>query len=509
MIDRDRVAAAHTLYRQGVGRKAIARQLRINVKTLRAILREGCGDDVREYKQRDDRIVVDEVLLDKLYADCCGYIQRMHEILTEEHGIDIGYSTLTRLVRGKKHAQKHPDRSERHPDIPGDEMQHDTSEHMVRIGGVKQKFISCGIYLRYSKMRYVRFYRRFNRFVMKCFIDEALRHWGYCARRCIIDNTNLAVFSGTGSSAIMNPEAVSFADNYGFVWKAHERGHANRKAGKERNFYTIEENFLPGRTFSSPEDLNRQAVEWATVRFAKRPQSKTKLIPCELFETEKSSLIKLPDFICSPYLPHGRLVDQYGYCSFDGNYYWIPETVASRKVTVLQYASHLRIMDGRREVQQYDIPADGVKNELVVPPGHAPQNRYAPKNRKLGCDREERLLRQTGGEAGAYLDMVKKDGGRQYGAFVRKLYSLYGMLGASLFADALRRANAYGVHDFSAVERIARQILLAATATSPSTTCAALEHEDYRNRPAYRDGRFSDENDFDCRPPGDEGDKQE
>jgi len=152
MIDQDRTGAVHTLYRQGVNRTAIARQLRIDVKTVRAILRGSC-DGVRECKKRDDRVVVDDALLDKLYADCEGYLQRMHELLTEEHGIDIGYSTLTRLVRRKMRADQSRKRSCRFPDVPGEEMQHDTSEHTVRINGVRQKFISSGIYLRYSKMR--------------------------------------------------------------------------------------------------------------------------------------------------------------------------------------------------------------------------------------------------------------------------------------------------------------------------------------------------------------------
>jgi transposase len=494
MIDQDRTCAVHTLYRQGVSRKEIARQLRIDVKTVRAILR---SEGSRGHKRREDRIAVDDALLDKLYDDCNGYVQRIHELLTEQHGIEIGYSTLTRLLRRKKHADEHLKRSCRLPDMPGAEMQHDTSQYRVRINGSEQKLIGSGIYLRYSKMRYVRFYRRFNRFVMKCFIDEALRHWGYCARYCIIDNTNLAVFSGTGSSATMNPEMTSFADNYGFTWKAHALGHANRKAGIERNFYTLETNFLPGRVFTSLEDLNRQAVEWATVRYARRPLSTTKLIPCELFEVEKNSLIKLPDFINAPYLPHRRLIDQYGYCSFDGNYYWIPETVASHAVTLLQYASHLRIMDGTREVQRYDPPADEVNNKIIVPPGYSPENRFIPKNRKLGCEQEEQRLRELDRAVGDYLDMVKKTGIKQYPAFVRKLYSLFKLLGHSLFIDAVGRAFTYRVNDYAAIERIAHQIILADTAESVQPAAHDTPPSDYCKRPAYLDGQFSRENDID------------
>ena len=471
--------------------------MRINVKTVRAILRN--EDVAREYKPRNDRIIIDEVLLDKLYEYCDGYIQRMHEITTEEYGIEIGYSTLTRLVRQKKHADDHRQRSSRVPDAPGEEMQHDTSGHRVRINGVKHKLVCSGIYLRYSKMRYVRFYRCFNRFIMKCFIDEALRHWGYCARQCIIDNTNLAVFIGSGSRATMNPEMVSFANNYGFTWKAHAIGHANRKAGTERNFYTIETNFLPGRTFASLEDLNRQAIEWATVRYAQRPLSKTKLIPQQLFEVEKSMLVQLPEYVSAPYLPYRRLVDQYGYCSFDGNYYWIPETVTSRTVTVLRYAAHLRIMDGTHEVQRYDLPADGVKNQIIVPSGYTALTRYVPKNRKLGCAQEQQRLRELGSVVVEYLAMVNDQPGRvkQYPAFVRKLYALLRPLGKSLFIDVIKRALTYRVFDYTAIERIAHQMIIADPGYPLQHTPTVDIPSDYCRRPAYRQGQFSSENNID------------
>lgn len=493
MIDQDRQAAALTLYREGMRLKAIARQLRIDVKTVRAIVRTDC---VREPEERSDSVAIDEVLLERLHRDCSGYVQRMHEILTEEHGIDIGYSTLTRLVRAHGLGATPRERACHVPDVPGEEMQHDTSEHKVRIGGVKQKLISSGLYLRYSKMRYIRFYRRFNRFVMKCFLDEGLRHWGYCARCCIIDNTNLAILIGSGQRASMNPEMIGFAANYGFTWKAHEIKHANRKAGTERNFYTMETNFLPGRTFASLEDLNAQAIEWATVRYAKRPQAKTKLIPVELFETEKSFLVKLPDYITAPYLPFSRRIDQYGYCSFDGNFYWAPESITSQCVSVLQYAHHIRIMDGTREAARYEIAADGIKNKMIVPPGHEGAVRGVPKNRKPGCLQEEKRLRDLGGPVEQYLDMANahENGVRQRPAFIRGLYALSRQLGSSLFLMAVQRALDYRVFDRAALERIAHQIIK--TDIDVALPISDTPH-DYRSRSAYLEGQFTQENTID------------
>jgi hypothetical protein len=110
------------------------------------------------------------------------------------------------------------------------------------------------------------------------------------------------------------------------MFVCHEIGHAKRKAGNERSFYTVETNFFPGRKFASLEDMNRQALEWSTVRMANRPKGKTRLIPAQAFEYEKPYFKKMSGYVPAPYLVHKRGTDQYGYASFDGNFYWIPGT---------------------------------------------------------------------------------------------------------------------------------------------------------------------------------------
>jgi transposase len=494
MKEQDLQSAVLTQYRQGQSKRAIARSLRINVKTVRTIIRNGC---VREIKPRSDRVGVDDALLVKLYADCDGYLERVYEILTEEHGISIGYSTLTRLARSKGLGDKPDSRSSHVPDRPGEEMQHDTTMYTLPIGGIKRKVICSGIYLRYSKMRYLRFYFRFNRFVMKCFIDEALRFWGHAAGQCIIDNTNLAILYGSGPGAVMHPEMMAFAKNYGFVWIAHAIGHANRKAGKERNFHTVETNFLPGRTFSSLGDLNEQALQWATVRYAKRPQSGTKLIPAELFEHEKPFLVKLPPFISSPYLPIKRRVDAYGYVVVDVNYYWVPQSVHERTVTVLRYADHLCIMNGCMELVRYKLPSDGVKNERFIPEGVEKQPRGVPKDRKQGCEQEEKHLRETGPIVNEYLDFVKLPGTpiKHKPAFIRRLYVLSKQVGQPLFLQTIQRALDYRVCNPDSVQRTAQ--LLLKTAFFPPPLTDAESPSDYQQRQAYQTGRFSEENPID------------
>ena len=63
-----------------------------------------------------------------------GRMQRMHEKLAEEEGINIGYSTLTQMIREMDPKRSRQNRCGREPDVPGAEMQHDTSPYRIKLG---------------------------------------------------------------------------------------------------------------------------------------------------------------------------------------------------------------------------------------------------------------------------------------------------------------------------------------------------------------------------------------
>ena len=488
MIDSDKRQAIYSLYKEGMGVREISRRLNISVNTASAIIKQKgrMPDGVR-----GDKISINEELLRELYNDCGGWGQRIHEILTEEHGIAIGYSTLTRMIRELELGNAKKQRCDHVPDRPGEEMQHDTTVYKLKIGETRTRVVASVIYFRYSKIRYLKFYRSFNRFRMKCFLHEALMFWGVAAPVCIIDNTNLARLSGSGGKAVMAPEMEQFARKYGFAFKCHEIKHANRKAGNERSFYTVETNFIPGRWFDSMEDLNTQAIDWATVRMPVRPVSKTGLIPASAFEYERSYLQKVPLFVTPPYLVHERCTDQYGYVACDGNFYWVPGT-SRFDVKVLQYSDRIKIYHQRKLLCEYDLPPDRVKNEKFAPKGQ-PQSRYQPSNRKRPTNEEEKKLRAISVETNAYLDFVftLKTGKNRHG-FVRRLYGLSQKLSPALFIKSVRRAFTYRITDLATIERIA--VLLMQTGVYEIQP-AEVDAE-YKNREAYCNGRFTDDVDL-------------
>lgn len=487
MIKAEKRNAVYFLHQGGMGFRQIARHLHLSVNTVKAIV-EQKGQMPETI--RKDKIQVDLELLAELYHDCQGRVQRVHEKLIEEEGIPIAYSTLSQVIRQQGLGKKAEDRCQRVPDQPGAEMQHDTSPYRIKLADQYVMVQGSLLYFRYSKVRYLKFYRSFNRFVMKCFFHEALTFWGYTAPVCIIDNTNLARLYGTGKNAVIVPEMEQFARQYGFCFICHEKGHSNRKAGNERGFYTVETNFFPGRQFDNLEDMNQQALDWATVRMANRPTGKTRLIPALTFEQEKPYLVQLPPYIEPPYQNLERGTDQYGYASFDGNFYWVPGT-KRHDVKVLQYSDHIKIYHRRQLLGQYKLPADGVKNELIYPED-GPKPSHKPKYRKKPTAKDEQTMRQAAKEIDAYLNFALPSAARQKHQFIRGLYGLYRKIALPVFIKTVQRALKYRIADIQIVERIA---VLQLTSGDRKSLIPEIDQE-YENRAAYLDGSIADEADL-------------
>ncbi len=483
MISAEKRAAIYQLHKEGMGVRELARSLRVNRGTVSDIIKQ---KGVMPETTRSDKIQVDAQLLIKLYKDCDGWVQRIHEKLTEEEGIAIGYSTLTGRIRELGLGKSKNKRCARVPDKPGEEMQHDTSAYKVKLGDKRVLLQGSLLYFRYAKVRYLKFYPSFNRFKMKCFFHEALSFWGYAAQVCIIDNTNLARFRGTGKNAVIVPEMEQFAKHYGFKFVCHQVNHPNRKAGNERGFFTIVSNFFAGRQFETLQDLNAQAFEWATVRSANRPTGKTRLIPAATFEYEKTYLNKLPVYVEPPYQVYDRRTDQYGYAAFDGNFYWIPGT-KRHNVKVLQYDDHLKIYHQRKLLGHYELANYGVKNKQISPKGQ-PKAQHKPKYRKKPTAGEEKILRTAADQIDAYLSFaLQEKSAKSRHRFIRQLYGLYKKMALPLLIKTIQRAQKYRIKDINTLDRIALLLIKEGNYDMP---CAPIDSE-FKDRQAYHEGRFA------------------
>jgi hypothetical protein len=149
----------------------------------------------------------------------------------------------------------------------------------------------------------------------------------------MIDNTHVVVASGAGARMVPAPEMAAFAERFGFVFRAHEKGDANRSARVERPFHFIEHNFLAGRTFADLADLNTQARAFCD-KVNATPKRHLHASPRELFVAERAQLRPLPLFVPEVYALHHRLVDVEGYVNVHGHRYSVPYLLIGRQLEV-------------------------------------------------------------------------------------------------------------------------------------------------------------------------------
>src|SRR5215471_8646579 len=103
--------------------RQIARRLHVSRPTVKTIIaQQGQMPEVARTLTQP----IDPELLQRLYNECEGWIQRVQEKLAEEHKIHIKYPTLTWRLRQLGISQSKEARCGRVPDEPGAEMQHDT-----------------------------------------------------------------------------------------------------------------------------------------------------------------------------------------------------------------------------------------------------------------------------------------------------------------------------------------------------------------------------------------------
>ncbi|MCP3913508.1 MAG: transposase, partial [Actinomycetia bacterium] len=178
------------------------------------------------------------------------------------------------------------------------------------------------------------------------FLTEALRFFRGAAGVMMVDNTHVVVLRGTGAQMIPVPEMEAFGQRFGFAFRAHEKGDANRSARVERLFWHVETNFLAGRTFTDWKDLNQQARSWCEKGNSTYKRA-LKAKPVELYAVERTHLQPLPVWIPEPYRVHHRIVDVEGYVALDTNRYSVPGDWIGRQVQVRETQDRLEIQTQR------------------------------------------------------------------------------------------------------------------------------------------------------------------
>jgi len=446
MLSQMQRTAILELSAQGVSHREIARVLQVSRLSVRKVLRSN-SSHVPEIHRAEKAEPYRQRILELLIA-CKGNLVRVHEELTAG-GAALSYPALTAFCRRQGIGQTPPVPAGQYRFDPGVEMQHDTSPHDVEVGGRKYKAQTASAVLCYSHMLFFQIQPTFQRFDCKVFLTEALRYMGGSPKRVMIDNTHVVVLRGTGREMIAVPEMEAFGERFGFRFVAHERGDANRSARVERPFSFIENNFLAGRTFTTWDDLNRQARQWCD-RVNSTYKKHIHAVPRELFAVERPHLKPLPAWIPEVYRLHQRTVDVEGYVSVHTIRYSVPAAWIGRRVEVRETKDKIEIeLDARHLVTH--VRAVGPHAQRIMLAEHK-----LPRGEAVKRDPhpEEQSILRAAPEIAEYVAALKQKGRKVVALALRHLLRLLKEYPREPFLAAVGEAARYGLYDLDRLERM-------------------------------------------------------
>lgn len=384
---------------------------------------------------------------------CRGNLVRVHEELVKQ-GLTISYPALTAFCR--RHGIGHaPPAPVGHYDFaPGQEMQHDTSPHRAAIGGVEQRIETASLVLCYSRLLFFQACPAFNRFACKVFLTDALEYVTGAAATCMIDNTHVVVAAGTGARMVPAPEMAAFAERFGFVFRAHEKGDANRSARVERPFHFIEHNFLAGRTFADVGDLNAQARTFCD-RVNATPKRHLHASPRALFATEHAHLRPLPLFVPEVYALHHRLVDVEGYVNVHGHRYSVPYALIGRPLEIRETKDRIDGYHGPRLIASHAKVLSRTGTRVTMPE-HRPPRGARPSTQPSP---EEQTLAHADPPVPAYAAALKQRSAGRGTLALRRLLALYREYPRAAVLQAVTLAAQYGLFDLDRLERLTLRVI--------------------------------------------------
>jgi hypothetical protein len=375
-------------------------------------------------------------------------VVRLQELLREELGQDIPYSTLTSWVRALGLREPAPVRVGHYEFAPGQEMQHDTSPHRLTLGGQRLVAQCAALILGFSRYCFVQYYPCFTRFEAEVFLDAAFRFLGGTCRRCTIDNTSVLVGAGSGPGASIAAPVVAFGERFGVQFVPHAIRHADRKAYVERLFHYVEHNFLPGRTFGDWRDLNTQARTWCETVANQKLKRSLGTAPRAAFEQEQPALRPLPLHQPEVCLIQHRVVDTAAFVHLETNRYSVPERLIGQAVEIHQGFETLRVFSQGREVARHDR-AIGQRHQRLVAPGH-----HAPlrRRRTQPPPAQQALLEHADARLMAYVEALSTHAPRRGVARLKRLLQLQRTYPPEPFLAAVAHAHAYGLYDINRLE---------------------------------------------------------
>lgn len=352
LVDEGMAAAIRRMRARGMAKKAIARELGLDIKTVRKWL---ATEWKRQRRQRDEPALTkyDEWIRGRFPE--VGYSAKvLHRELGDEFGYEGSYVTVQRYVRPLRTAAQPEVATARYETAPGAQAQVDWGMLNVWIGGAKVKVHLFVMVLGYSRRIFARAYLNERLGNLLDGHEAAFAHFGGRTETILYDNPRTIVLAKDEATGEVewNRRFKDRMDFYGVDIKLCRYYRAQTKGKVESGVKYVKRNALAGRRFESLDELNAWLVRWALTVADERVHGTTHEIPRERFERdERVTMIAVdrrpPSRECRSVR---RQVATDGYVTIETNRYPVPYEWCRAEVEVQLSETEVRIVHGEQAI---------------------------------------------------------------------------------------------------------------------------------------------------------------
>lgn len=344
MLSQDQWGAIRALQARGLGRKTIARELGIDVRTVRRYLRQAGREayrrpcPVREVMEREHG---------EFLRQRAPQVDWNAQVLYQElrvRGYAGSYALVMRWARPRREEQQALEAATvRFETGPGRQSQVDWGSTALEIAGQVARAHVFVMILGFSRRIFARAYPHERVAALLDAHERAFAHFGGRTEEYLYDNPKPIVLrrDAEGKHVEWNPHFRDFADRYGFRPRLCRPYRARTKGKVESGVKYVKRNGLVGQSFRSWDHLNDHLLEWATTIADQRIHGTTHEIPAERFARE----ILLPVSGIPAYRieQNPRKVPNDCLVALDTNRYSVPWRLVSERVevAVVQHRVHI------------------------------------------------------------------------------------------------------------------------------------------------------------------------
>jgi len=411
----------------------IADQLGIHHRVVRRVLeRSGAPRAVRIRRSKADPFIPFIVETLKKYPRLTA--ARLHQMVRERgyEGKEAQFRAIVARYRPSRPAEAYL----RLKTLAGDQAQVDWGNFgKLNIGEAKRPLVGFVMVLSYSRAIFLRFFPSQQLANFLAGHEEAFTRWGGVPRTILYDNLKSVVLDRIGDAIRFNEQLLAFAGHYRYEPRPVAPYRGNEKGRVERAIRYVRDNFIAARSFSSFEDINRQADKWSMTFALERawPEDRGQSV-AEALERDRAALRPLGENPFPCYERREVHVGKTPYVRFDLNDYSVPHTHTRRTLVVLADLHTVRILDGNTELAQHARSFD--RGRQIEEAHHietlAEQKRHARKARTTdvlarAAPSSARLLQRLaeqhqalGRHASELLDLLRTYGAAKLEAAIKE-----------------------------------------------------------------------------------------